>query len=156
MNKNTYLFIKIEILWWLIAAIVAFILILPIKIQLPEFPFIWENILFVVCFIMLSRYLFFLESTFIAKKQYVKIALVFLAIPFVFFLVAQLAGFRSFVDEGEFNTLLSTYPYKEQLKIEKYIRTEFPIIAMAAIVSAIIFPFRMFMSVFRYRNSGKV
>ena len=156
MKNNNYLLLKLEILWWSIAGILAFLLILPIKIQLSSFPFLWQNILFVVCFVVLSRYLFFLEHTFIAKKQYLKIALIFLSIPLIFFLVTQLNYFQAFVDEGDLNKLLSSFPYKEQLKIEKYIRTEVPIIAMASIISAILFPFRMFMSVFRFRNSGRV
>jgi hypothetical protein len=154
-NKNALLF-KIEILWWFIAAFFATILLLPIQLQLPSFPHLWLNALMAVSFIILTRHIFFLRYTFIGKLQYLKIALFFISIPFVFFLIERLNMLQVYINEGHLFTDLEVLPYAKQLKLEVYIRTEILLITTATIIAAVIFAFRMLVSVWRYRNRGTI
>ncbi len=154
-NKNTLLF-KIEILWWFIAAFFAAILVLPIQLQLPSFPFLWLNVLLAVSFVILTRHIFFLRYTFIGKFQYLKIVLFFISIPFIFFLVTRLNLLQVYISEGHLFSDLEVLPYAQQLKLEKYIRTEIVLIATATIIAAVIFALRMLVSVWRFRNRGTI
>ncbi|MCB0653203.1 MAG: hypothetical protein KDC85_18155 [Saprospiraceae bacterium] len=156
MDNQRALLLKLEFFWWFIAALMAAVLVLPIYLQLPDFPHIGLNVLLVFCFIFFTRHIFFLRFTFIAKRQYLKVALFFIMIPVVFLLIQKLNFLQGYINEGILFNDLEKLPYKEQLKLEKYIRHEILLVGTAAIVSAILFAIRMLISVWKYRNRGTV
>lgn len=77
-------------------------------------------------------------------------------IPVVFLLIQKLNFLQGYINEGILFNDLEKLPYKEQLKLEKYIRHEILLVGTAAIVSAILFAIRMLISVWKYRNRGTV
>ena len=156
MEDKRALLLKIEFFWWLITAIFAAAVVLPILLRLPDFPYLWHNILFAVCFVVFTRHIFFLRYTFLGPQQYLKIALFFIAIPVVFLLIDQVNFFQNYINDGGLIKDIGSLPYKQQEGIEKYIRTEILLLGTAAIVSGILFGIRMLVSVFRYRNSKTV
>ena len=95
-DLNTKLPLRLELFWWLFTAVVAIGVIYPIISSLNNFPFLFLNILYIVTFITVTRYLFLLKHTFLARSQAAKLVIIFLTLPFVFYLVQELNLFQTF------------------------------------------------------------
>lgn len=146
----------LEIIWWVVTAIILVAVLFPIYKDVEDYPFWESNIIFVVTFITLTRYIFLLPLTFIAHRQILKIALVFLSIPVVFLLVQELNYFQTFLDEEGIEAVVGTLPVSERRTMVRYIRSEMLLFGVGSVISGVIFPFRMIMSVWRTRNRGTV
>lgn len=156
MANTNSLLLKLEFFWWVITTIFATAVVIPILINVPSFPYLWLNVLMAVCFVFFTRHIFFLKYTFIAKMQYVKIALFFISIPVVFLLVSEVNFLQAYLNDGVLFSDLEALPFEEQLSIEKYIRIEILLIGTAAVISGILFAIRMLISVWRFRNRGTI
>ena len=77
----------LEILFWAFTVVVAIAVLLPIVNEVEGYPFLFINIVYIVTAITVTRYLFLLPHTFLARLQPLKVILVFLCLPFVFYLV---------------------------------------------------------------------
>ncbi len=150
--KRKWLF---ELIWWLFTAVVTVIVLLPVYSRIPDYPFWLSNIIFIVTFITLTRYIFFLPHTFLANRQILKIALVFLIIPLIFYLIQGLNYFQTLLDEEGIEAVVGALPFAEQNTMIDYIRSEMLLFGVGSVISGIVFPFRMIMSVWRQRNRGK-
>lgn len=150
--SRTQLLIRFELLWWFLTALVAAGVLLPVFTFSTGFPFYADNLIFIVTFITLSRYIFLLPHTFLAGRQYLKITLFFLSIPFIFFLVQQLNGFQTYLDENGQEALVGELSYEKTNAIAGYIRSEMLLFGVGSIISAVLFPIRMLISVWRRRN----
>ena len=69
--------ITLELVWWLVTAVIVAVIMFPIWKDFPEFKFQITNIAFIICFVTFVRYAFFLKHTFLAKFQLFKIVFVF-------------------------------------------------------------------------------
>ncbi|MCR9286066.1 hypothetical protein OAF63_03075 [Saprospiraceae bacterium] len=156
MNQNKQLSLRLELIWWVVTFIIIIGAIFPIYQVLDEYPFLVANIIFIVVFITLARYIFLLKHTFIAKKQRLKIVLLFLCIPLAFYLIDQINHFRAFLDEDQFEVYVKNLSLSQRSTITKYITAEYLFFSVGALISTIIFPFRMLKSVWRVRNRGTV
>ena len=156
MDKKKALSWQLEILWWLVSLIIIAGVLFPILRVVPEYPFLWINVLFILTFITCSRYLFLLRHTFLAKRQYFKFAFIVLTIPLVFFLVDKINSFQTFLDENGTEAVLGAlgYPYSE--KMITYVRTEMLFFGVGAVLSTVILAFRLVLSIWRTRNRGTV
>ncbi len=160
-SKGKLLFL-LEFMWWIFTAIIVFAVLYPILSAFDQFPFLWQNILFIVVFITLTRYIFLLKHTFLAPYKVIKIIFFFASIPFVFFLVSQLHGFQVFLDEqgqevlfGQPHVLNAIDP-DDQINLMSYIRKEMLFFGVGSIIVAVLWPFRMLISVWRMMNRGTV
>ncbi len=153
--ERTKIIWRFELLWWAFTLLVAGVVLFPIFIWSPAFPFYWDNLLFIITFITLGRYIFLLPHTFLAYRQTPKLVLLFLCIPFVFLLIQQLNSFQTFLDENGPEALVGALSYEQTLAMSGYARSEMLLFAVGSIVSAVLFPFRMMVSVWRVRNLGK-
>lgn len=152
-TKRKYL---LEIVWWVITALVTLLVILPIIQNSNDYPFIFSNTLFIVVFITLVRYIFFLKYTLIATRQYVKLTLIFLCIPLVFTLVSHLNHFITYIDENSAESFLKEMPEIKATRIGNYLKTEMLLFGVGSIISGAVFPFRLLRSIWKYRNRGVV
>lgn len=153
--SRTQLLFRFELLWWFLTVLVAVGVLLPVFTLSTGFPFYADNLIFIVAFITLSRYIFLLPHTFLAGRQYLKITLFFLSIPFIFFLVQQLNGFQTYMDENGQEALVGELSYEKTNAIAGYIRSEMLLFGVGSIISAVLFPIRMLISVWRRKNLGK-
>ncbi len=153
--ERKQMLIRFEMLWWVLTLLVAAAVLFPVFSMAPAFPFFFDNIIFIVTFITLTRYIFLLPHTFLARRQILKLALMFLSVPFIFFLVQQLNGFQTFLDENGPEALVGALPYARTNSMTGYIRSEMLLFATGSIIAAVIFPFRMVVSVWRVRNLGR-
>lgn len=157
MNKSSKAsFLQLEILWWLITFLIGAAILLPIYIKVVGYPFYLINIIFIVTFITLTRYIFFLPFTFLGKQQTLKIILFFLSLPFVFYLIQSLNQFQLFLDEEGPQALINNLEGQTLLDMTTYIRSEIILFGVGSVISAILFPFRLLKSVWRFRNRGTV
>lgn len=146
----------LELVWWVITALMTILVILPVIQNSNDYPFIFSNALFIVVFITLVRYIFFLKYTLIAKQQYVKLVLIFLCIPLVFTLVSHLNYFVTYIDENSVDSFLKEMPQVKANRISSYLKTEMLLFGVGSVISGAVFPFRLLRSIWKYRNRGVV
>ncbi len=146
---------RFEILWWAFTLLASLVVLAPIWIWVEGYPFWADNILYIITFITLARYIFLLHHTFLANTRWPKGVLTFISIPFIFYLVQQLNGFQTFLDENGPEALVGALPLDRTIALTDYVRTEMLLFSIGAIIAAIIFPFRMLVSIWRLWNLGK-
>ncbi|MCB0559439.1 MAG: hypothetical protein H6573_21765 [Lewinellaceae bacterium] len=146
----------LEILFWAFTVVVAIAVLLPIVNEVEGYPFLFINIVYIVTAITVTRYLFLLPHTFLARLQPLKVILVFLCLPFVFYLVQELNNFQVFIDEKGLDALVGDLPYARRNNMVDYIRSEMLLFGTGSIISSVSFPFRLLVSVWRTRNWGTV
>ncbi|MDA8693116.1 hypothetical protein N9L92_03570 [Saprospiraceae bacterium] len=147
--------INFEILWWIITAVIAVLILLPIYLNLGEsYPFYLDNIILIIISITWMRYIFFLKYHWITVSNYVKSFFMIFSIPVFFFIMGAFYDFNSFYDDGLFDAILSVLPYKSQANMLLYIRTEMIFFLAFAFICNFMLPFRMIMSIWRKINKG--
>ncbi len=148
--------IQLELIWWLFTALVILAVLIPVYSSVPNYVFWTSNILFILFFITLTRYIFLLPFTFLARRQGGKIGMVFLMIPIIWYCVEQLNYFQTFLDENGVEALTGPMSFQKQQAMARYIHSEMLLFGVGAVISAVVFPFRMLLSVWRQRNRGTV
>jgi len=133
MTQKNKLALRLELLWWVFTAVVLGGVLFPIFQKINHYPFLFQNVVFIVLFITLARWIFLLKHTFFARKD-----------------------FQTYMDEEGIESILPSLTLEEQASLGSYIRTEMVFFGVGAAVSALIFPFRMVISVWRTRNRGTV
>ncbi len=146
--------VSLELLWWLVTAIVAAAILFPIINNLESYPFFNSNLVFIVVFITLTRYAFLLNHTILAKAELVKVGIVLISVPCIFLLIEGLSNFQSYLDEEGLNKLMPFMNLDKQQDMINYIKSEMLFFGVGAIIIAILFPFRMIMSIWKNRNSN--
>ena len=76
------------------------------------------------------------------------------SIPTFLFIIGTFYDFQSFYDDGLFDDVLSVLPYKNQVNMLLYIRTEMIFFLAFAFICNFMLPFRMLMSIWRKINKG--
>ncbi len=155
MLSKSAIFLRLELVWWLFTALVLSLVLYPVYTRVPNYPLYWMNGLYIVTAITLTRYIFLLPYTFLAPRQLLKVAIVLVIIPFIFYLIEGIHNFNEFIDYGDLHALMLPLPANEQEGMVSYVRNEMLWFGMAAVISAIIFPFRLVMSVWSLRNKGR-
>lgn len=148
--------IWLEIIWWISTALLCLLILFPILQKTNRYPFILINVIFVAAFLTLFRYIFLLKYTWIAKLQYVKLILVFISIPLIFNLINNLNFFITHLDEFSTENYFGHLDRTSRENMEIYMRSEMVLFGVGSIIAAILFPFRMIISVWRFRNKGTV
>jgi hypothetical protein len=152
---------RIELLSWLLSALVALLVVMPIWQYFISYKFLYANILFVVLFLHFSRYTFLLPYSPLAQVQPLKFALIFICIPLIFHQVELIQNFQIFLDdEGlagfdeHFKPGLHT---EQQQKAIAYVQREFFFFGVSSIIVSVLMPFRLLLSYWRvYNKTGKV
>ena len=149
--------LKIEALWWVITAVIVALLMAPIFTNLGmHYPFYAANIAFIVIFITFTRYIFLLRYTFFSHITWIKAVLVFLPIPIFFYFMDSLYDFQRFLDEEGLISLMGSLALDSQYSLAKYIRYQKLFFGTGAMITIVMLPIRMIVSVWRVRNRGTV
>jgi hypothetical protein len=154
MTKDTSLIIKSELLWWAITAILVVVVLYPIYSSVGIYPFWQPNIIYIVVFVTLARYIFLLKHTPLRFVQWVKVVALVLCIPLAFYLIKELHAFQLFTDEIGLQTLYSNLSDKSQSRLMEYTKTEMLFFGVGSVIVSVIFPFRMLISFWRTYNLG--
>ena len=148
--------LQLELVFWLFTIIIAIAVLIPVYNNIPDYPFWIQNIVFIITAITVTRYIFLLKHTFIAKRQLFKVALIFIFIPLIFYLVQEMNYFQTYVDEEGIDALVGHLPYESRDNIFTYMRSELLLFGTMAVISSVLFPLRLILSIWRTHNMGTV
>ena len=81
--------LRLELLWWLLTGLFLALVLAPVYIYTEGYPFWRVNIIYIVTFVTVARYIFLLPTTFLAKMQWLKVALICATIPAIFLLIQE-------------------------------------------------------------------
>lgn len=157
-NKQTFGPHKIvlEASWWGVTILLTLLILFPILQKTNAYPFTLINTIAIVAFITIFRYTFFLKYTYLAHQKYLKIVLIFLSIPIIFNLINNLNFFVTYLDEFSHEAFLGHLNTNTRSNLETYIKSEMLLFSIGSIIAAILFPFRLIVSLWRQRNRGTV
>jgi len=147
--------ILLEIIGWVITAVVIILVLLPIYTSIGDrYPFYMENIAFIVVAITFGRYIFLLKHHWLSAAKWIKILFIFLPIPLFFYLMGWFYDFQAYSDEVGLGAMLTDLSYVSQNNLGKYIRAEMILFWSAAFLANLYMPIRMIMSLWREINKG--
>jgi len=158
-NPQLHLKLSLELVWWIATAILTVLILFPILRVFDNYPFLFANILFVFIFITFTRYIFLLKNTFLARLTPVKSLLIAVCLPLFFYLVSEVYAFQMFLDEQGSQALLSPEYLSQEVPISRrsgllsYIRTETLFFGVGSVITTILMPFRMILSIWRTYNT---
>jgi len=147
--------LTLELIWWIFTVIVVVGIMLPIYSTVKNYEFRNLNILFVVAFITLTRYIFLLPITFLSKQERLKMGIVLLSPILVFLLVQEVNGFQNYIDQYGWEKIIGQVNINDLTTLSKYIHTELLFFGVGSVISAILLPIRLLLSIWRVRNLGK-
>ncbi|MDB4538888.1 hypothetical protein OAG16_04095 [Saprospiraceae bacterium] len=156
MNKEQSLTLKMELVWWILTAVIAFAVLFPIMKSVDKYPFLFPNLVFIVVFITFTRYIFLLKHTILANRQLLKVIIFFLCLPLFTYLVNELTSVRTFLDERGIDSLVKNLNYDRHWSFANYVKTEMYFFGAASLVVTALLPLRLLLSVWRNRNRGTV
>lgn len=155
MSRTNLLF-TLEVLWWVITAIVVFAVLYPVHKAMLIWPFEGWNMIFIITLITLGRYIFLLRHTFLAKRQAVKAVLIVLLFPATFLLIGGLNEFMSWIEDHTWEPLTGHLPLTPKREIESYLWTEMIFFGAGSIIAAVVFAGRLLQSIWLTHNRGTV
>ena len=156
MKELTHQKIKIEILWWVFTGVLTLGVLIPIWLKAPLFPFFIENIILIAAFVTFTRYIFLLPSTLIARLKWIKVIIIAVSAILFFVLTTALGDFNNFLEEEGLQTIVPHLHVNEQKRMMNYIQNEMIFFGVGSIISGVMLPFRMLISLWRVRNRGTV
>lgn len=148
--------LSLELMMWLFTAVLVVLVLLPIYLSVHDYPFYFSNILVIVVFVTFARYIFLLKHTVVAHSLVFKVAMMVAAIPIIFYLIDSVSIFQGFADDIGLETLVPDLTIPRQKAIMRYMRTEMIFFGVGAVIVAVLFPFRMLMSIWRGINKNTV
>jgi phosphoglycerol transferase MdoB-like AlkP superfamily enzyme len=148
--------IKLEVIWWCFTIILAFFVMLPIMRNVPAFPFFRINAVLIILGVTFTRYIFLLKHSLIARQSKWKMVVIAASTILVFILMTYIGEFNSYLKEEGLQGLLDHLPFNQQLKMLRYLKNEMTFFGVLALISAILLPFRLVISLWRTKNTGKV
>ncbi|MEP6646523.1 MAG: hypothetical protein ABJC12_05505 [Saprospiraceae bacterium] len=146
----------VELIWWFFTILLAVVVLLPIWINAPGFPFFIQNSILIAAFVTFTRYIFLLPMTLIARQKWIKVFIIGVAAIMFFILTTSLSDFRNFIDEEGLQTLVDPLNVNAQTRMMEYMKSEMIFFGVGAIIAGIVLPFRMLISLWRVRNRGTV
>jgi len=156
MYQAKNLWLKMELIWWLVTLILVFVILYPILQNTNDYPFLTLNIIYIVAFVTLSRHLFLLRYTILANAQLVKVAIILLSIPIIAYLISGINFFQTYIDENGMDSFLSKNSAFSQEQIGSFIRNEIILFGVGSVIAAFLLPFRLVLSLWRWKNRGTV
>ncbi|NJL74497.1 MAG: hypothetical protein HC892_05090 [Saprospiraceae bacterium] len=145
----------LELIWWIFTALVVVGFLFPIYTTTNMYYYRNLNILFIVAFITLTRYIFLLPVTWLSYQEVVKVVLIFCSPVLVFLLVQEVNSFQTFIDEYGWEVIIGNLPVPTLASLSKYIHAELLFFGVGSVISAFLLPIRLIVSIWRVRNLGK-
>ncbi len=149
--------VLLEMLWWVITILVVVLVMFPIwKGVGGKFIFQQSNIFTIVIFVTFTRMIFVLRHSLMAKSVIMKLVFMGVCIPIFLYLINRLSVFQRYVDDYGFTKLVPTADSSDAIQLAQYIKYEYTFFVVAAIITSVIIPVRMLVSIWRVRNRGTV
>jgi hypothetical protein len=155
-DKTKSLTLQLELVWWLLTIVIAFAVLYPIYKHLDNWLFVGWNLTFIVVLVTLTRYIFLLEHTFLAKRQSWKVGLLLFMFPFSFTMIHGLNKFMNYVEENSWEPITGHLTDSVKLSLEGYMYGEMLFFGVGSAMVSVLFIGRMFQSVWTLQNRGRV
>ena len=123
MNKEKKLTLLLTLLGWVLAFGIALLVLYPIVGTLHAF--------LMICFVTIFRWVFFMPYAVWVKSVRLKLLLIFVALPLIFFTATHLATFQAYIDnegiDGMFCATCLRQPlaYGDGQPLFEYIRNQY-------------------------------
>ena len=140
---------QLEIIWWLFTLVLAALVLLPIKSKGINFPFYTYNAVFVVAAVTLTRYLFFLNLSWLKDRFVFQAGLIFVLIPLLFIMGQGLNEFITYQDNNGPDVLIRALKSTSAGALNAYIKSEYFFFGTWAMTAGLILPFRIVINVWR-------
>lgn len=152
MSRANTVLIQLELIWWIITALIAGAILLPILYKVPDYPFLVPNAFFILLTVTFTRYIFQLRYTFLFRTRYMKAALVFVCIIIAFLVVQEINLFQTQLDEDGIASIVGHLPLAEQQPMMKYIHSQMMLFGVGSTIGCVALPLRLIRSVWRQWN----
>lgn len=156
MDKRQSLTLLLELLWWVVTAVIVALVLYPVHKAMYVWQFEWLNIIFIVTLVTFTRYIFLLPHTFLARMQVLKVVLMLLLFPATFALINGVSGFMIFIEENTWDPITGHLPPSQKRSVEQYMWVEMLFFGVGSFIAAPVLAARLFQSVWRVRNRGTV
>ncbi len=156
MEQSRSLWLKMELIWWLVTAILVAAILYPILRYTDDYPFLILNITYIIVFVTFSRHIFLLKHTALANAHLLKVAIILLSVPIIAYLIGGINFFQTYIDENGMDSFLSSNSALSREQIGSFIRNELILFGVGSVIAAIILPFRLVISLWRWKNRGTV
>ena len=153
MTEQKQLQRRLELIWWVFTLILVVAVMSPIWINQIQYPFKVMNVLYIVLFVTLTRHLFLLKHTLLARKLWLKVVAIAVSGVLVFVLATSLGDFNNFIQEKGLQELMGHLPVERQYPLMRYVQTQAIFFGVGSAIAAAILPIRMIISIWRIRNT---
>ncbi len=153
MEKEQSYKIALEVISWLITALVVMGVLAPIYLYDINYPFWIGNASLIIVFITGFRYTFLLNYSWLQSFFWVKVAFIAFSLLLVVSLANYLSTLNRYMDEDGLNTITYALKYREQMSMIRYIKNELLFFGVGSIVSSIALAIRLTISVWRDVNN---
>ena len=143
----------LEVLWWAFTLVLAALVIAPIYVQVPHFPFFLPNFVYVVVAVTMTRYMFFLDISWLRDKIALQAAISLAVIPLIFWMGQWFNYFIIHFDENGPDILVKHLSGDWRAIMDEYMHAEYRLFGVWAIVACVVIPFRLLYNAWvRYRK----
>ena len=143
---------KAEFIFILISLLLMCLVMLPVWQYYGEkYPFYFYNVSFILLFLLAVRYLFLLRFTPVSHNKMVKLVIIFLCLPLILYYIDGIYEFNRYLDEVGFVNISKGEP-DEAMTMAKYTRTQYLFFGVSAMITLVLLPFRMVVSIWRVSN----
>lgn len=147
--------LTLELMWIIGAVVIAAMVLVPIYFRAEIYPFYGTNFVFVFAFITYTRLMFFVNSSVLTLHLGVKLAFLATAVPITFMMIDKFNDFQVYLDNNGTKPFFGYLADKQQISMEVYLRNEMLLFGVGAIITSVIFPLFLVLSIWRFRNRGK-
>ena len=155
MENKTKRILLLEVMWTISALIFACIILVPIYFYAEIYPFYVSNFIFVFAFVTYTRLMFFVNSSLLTIHVAAKLFFLATAVPFTFMMIDKFNEFQTYLDNNGTTPFFGYLHDAQQTSLELYLRNEMLLFGVGAIVTSIIFPFFIVLSIWKFRNRGR-
>lgn len=148
---------QLELILWTITLVVILLVMFPIwSVMGMDFTFHHSNVLAIFIFLTFTRLIFLLRHSYMSRSVALKIFFILVSIPLFILFVTRLNEFQTFIDENGTLALLGTYRPHDDISLARYMRYEYIFFVTASLITIVMMPFRMIISIWRTHNRGTV
>lgn len=146
-----------EFLFIILTIFVAWLIMRKVDELLPLNPFRTVNYFSIIVFLLYTRYIFLLKFTPFSHTAWIKGILMLISIPFLLYLIDSFYDFTKMLNEEGIEFNINSDSKEERVAMAEYTKNEFFFFLVGAIITCIVMPIRMIISIYRvYNNKGIV
>lgn len=149
--------ISAEILFFIATIVISIMIIWPVWGEFGEkYQFYVTNAVFIMLFFTFTRYIFLLEYVPFSHNKIIKVILFFACIPLFLYMLDGFYNFQRFLDEVGLQEISQDSISKASESICKYTRYQFLFFAAGGLITMILLPMRIIISLWRQYNTNKI